>query len=194
MPSQWSTPTESPPGHAHRAAQPCTISVLLVPAHKTWQASNPPKQDLSSAGPCPSSLPSQPSTDIHHLCQATPSPCLHRPVGSQPGCAPHTFTGLHDLHWAALLMHVMHAQACMISMGTMPLKLAKVAICRHTWSPLCQAMPFGHTKPTSKGQLVRLNESLLPIGLWDPTHLLPTTGGLLTYQGDTHREVCILKE
>jgi hypothetical protein len=112
-------------GHTPRSAQACTISTPLGYTPQVCTGLH----DLHSTGPCPKGLPS---------CEPQTFTISTRPC-------PQTCTDIHNLHWAVPLTP---AQACMISIGTMPLKPTKQAIHRHSGSPLCWPVPFRHTRPT----------------------------------------------
>jgi hypothetical protein len=126
----------------------------------------------------------------------------HAPKACQAG-DPH----MHDLcHSAPLGLHrpaqtllcwpvpLMPAQACTISTRTMPLKPAKLANHRHKRSSLCQPVPFRHARPRIQRPASSPQWKSSTIGLWEPIHLPPATGGLQTCLRDTHRQVWMLKE
>jgi hypothetical protein len=82
---------------------------------------------LAPPGPCNSKLPPLRTTQY-----PTDKPLRHAKLE-------------RHRHSQSLLDHALRpAQACMISAGTMPLMLAKLAIHRHAGSPLHQPTPFRH--------------------------------------------------
>jgi hypothetical protein len=147
-------------------------------ATKACQGGDPQTFTIS-AWPHPLGL-HRPARSLLHgaLPLRTAKPAIHTcTISVLLGCAPQACTGLHDVHWdlAPKACQASNPQTRMIS----------------TPPGLC---PSGTPGPCSKGLLVCLNKRPPPVGLWDPTHLPPATGGLQTFLRDTHRQVWMLKE
>jgi hypothetical protein len=161
---------------------------------KAWQTSDPQTFTIST-GPCPSGLHRPAWSPLHQVVPLRPaqaceiSALLGHALQACQARDPQTFTistklydqashactGLHDppRDYAP--------KACQLGKDTHDL---------HSTSP-CTS---GTQGPHSKSSLVHLNKSPLPVGLWIPTQLPPTTGELQTCLRDTHRWAWMLKE
>jgi hypothetical protein len=142
-------PTWSPPDLAHKACQASDPETLMISASTRSVCLRPAQAFMISA-----------------VLGCTPKACQavihsHCMISAQPGHAPQACTGLPELCQAV------------------PISLAKLAINTHTHN-LYSAGPCPSGTPSSlcKGPLDCLNDWPSPEGLWDPSHLPPSTGGL----------------
>jgi hypothetical protein len=159
---------QAPPHRPRGAAAVHTVgSLILWPCSLVPPGLCYPKLPPLRPTNQPLRLPSRRSSDIHDLCQVTPSG-LHGPAGSplcrttspRPAmleihthglCSTGPCTSVlhkHALISTLLPMPLRPAQACKISTGTIPLKSVKPAIHKHAGSPLCLPRPFRHARPT----------------------------------------------
>jgi hypothetical protein len=123
QPHQGRDPKNSHPSHPHDLHRTEPLRPAKPVIHRHWQ---------SPLGHAPQACTiSTPPACTPNACQASNPQAFTISTGPCPQACQWS-TGTHNLCWAT----------GMISTRTMPLKPAKPAIHRHTWSPLCQACPL----------------------------------------------------